>query len=128
MRIYKGSELKVTDLERTLIDCLNNLKMSGGIEELLNALDSVSYVDEKRMVNYLEKYNTNVLFRKAGYVFSEYKKELSLSDAFFSFCKEKVDKNRYYFLREEKANSKLDKNWNLIVPNLVDLRKNFIGI
>jgi|LSQX01.3.fsa_nt_gb predicted transcriptional regulator of viral defense system len=123
--IDKGSDLKVTDLERTLIDCLNNLKLSGGAEEMMNGLETVSSINEDLLLKYLEKYKTNLLYRKAGFVFSHYRDRLELSENFFSRCKESVDNNVYYFQKNEPAPAKLDKDWNLIVPEIEEMMKKY---
>ena len=51
-RIYYGAVLRVTDKERTLVDCIDKMKYSGGIEEVLNALGSIRNIKEH---NLLEK-------------------------------------------------------------------------
>lgn len=128
LHIDKGSNLKVTDLERTLIDCINNLKLAGGIEEVIKALDSVSFIKEDIFLKYLESYNINLLFRKVGYLFSSYQSKLDLSNNFFNQCKAKVDENSYYFLKEENIDGKLNSTWNLIVPDFDELKSLFAGV
>ncbi|HQC55299.1 MAG TPA: hypothetical protein PKX91_06225 [Clostridia bacterium] len=125
VNIEKGADLKVTDLERTLIDCLNNLRLSGGVEEMINGLEKVSSISEELLLKYLDRYKTNLLYRKAGFVFSQFRENLGLSDAFFSRCKENVDNNVYYFQKNETVPTKLDKDWNLIVPEIDEMMKKY---
>lgn len=128
MHIDKGCDLKVTDLERTLIDCINNLSLAGGIEEIIKALDSVSFIYENKLIEYLDCYNTSILYRKVGYLLSHYQRKLDLSNNFFNHCKKRVDENIYYFLKNENIEKKLNKTWNLVVPDFEELISLYTGI
>ena len=38
--------IRVSSLEKTIIDCIDNIDLAGGIEEVLNALEQIKYVNE----------------------------------------------------------------------------------
>lgn len=41
---------RVTTLERTIIDCIDNLYLSFGIEEIFKALNYIYYLDEDKLL------------------------------------------------------------------------------
>lgn len=77
--------VRVTDLERTVIDCLNDIGRAGGIEELLESLRVVTYLDEEKLLRYMKAYDTQVLYQKAGFILEQFKNELQLSERFLNF-------------------------------------------
>lgn len=116
-----NSKVKVTDLERTVIDCIDRIKYAGGLEELLNNLSSVAFVDEAKLMGYLEAYGKASLYQKVGYLLSIYKKQWRLSSGFFRNCKIKVGRSTRY-LTEDKVNTIYDSEWRLCVPeNISDM-------
>ena len=125
--IKKGVDLKVTDIERTVIDCLHKLDLAGGIEEILHALDAIILLNEHKLLKYLAKYNVKKLYQKVGYVLSNYQRQFNLSDAFFKKCRQKSGVAKNYFLNQENLPLELHPEWQLIAPRFEILRKKFIG-
>lgn len=81
--------VRVTDLERTVIDCCDRIERAGGIEELLHCMESISLLDETKLEKYLTLYNKAFLYQKAGFVL-EYTKEFHhTSDSFIEMCRTK---------------------------------------
>ncbi|MBP5444921.1 MAG: hypothetical protein J6Y28_02000 [Acholeplasmatales bacterium] len=115
--VKKVDEIRITSLEKTIIDCIDRIDLAGGIEELLEALDLLEYVDEEELIKALEHYNKKILFRKTGYLLSFYKEEFNLTNKLFDLCAKYVNSNKFYFLEDEYSDLKIDKKWNLFVPN-----------
>ena len=74
-RIYSGvitpplsPLVRVTDLERTVIDCLYDIDLAGGLEEIIEALTLIPTLNERYLISYLKEYNQIYLWQKAGYV------------------------------------------------------------
>jgi predicted transcriptional regulator of viral defense system len=111
-----NSMLKVTDLERTIIDCIDNIGLSGGLEELIMGLALVTLVKEPALLKYLEKYNKRILYQKAGFILSYFKKEFHLSDDFFKICKSKIGKS-VGFLTDKSNSTTFFKEWSLYAPD-----------
>lgn len=113
-------EAKVTSIERTIVDSINKLGKVMDIEELLKCLDLVHLVSENKLLEILNAYNKEVLYRKAGYILSFYKDEFKLSDSFFNTCLSKgISSNRGYLVNNDKVNLIYDSKWGLYVyPNL----------
>ena len=69
--------VRITDLERTVVDSIRDFNKIGGLEELLHCLEDIHYLDEKKLKRYLDIYNTKGLYQRVGYLLDHYKKENS---------------------------------------------------
>jgi len=108
--------VRITTLERTVVDSINDYNKIGGFEELLHCLEGVHFLDEAKLVQYLEVYNIQGLYQKAGYLLQHYQKEMQLSNAFIDFCKSKIGKSKRYLLEESHERSFYNRAWDLMVP------------
>ena len=109
------SLVRVTDEERTLIDCIDRIDRAGGLEELLHAITSITYLNENKMLTYLEIYNKQFLYQKAGFLLSYFQQETKLSDNFLKICREKMGKSTRY-LDELSVTSVYHSQWKLFAP------------
>jgi len=108
---------RVTELERTVIDSIKDFEKIGGLEELLRCLDLVTYLDEEKLIKYLDLYNLQVLYQKTGYILEHFKESIKLSAGFFEVCKGKVGKStRYLYTGVENDDAIYNSQWQLIVP------------
>lgn len=78
--------VRVTSLERTVVDSIADFTRICGLEELLHCFALIPSLDEKRLLEALEIYGRGQLYQKTGYILEAYKGDLSLSEAFFSEC------------------------------------------
>ncbi len=112
--------VRVTSLERTIIDCINDLDECGGIDELLEALEQIKLLDENKLLETLNAYNCVLLYQKTGYILQYYQEQLGLSDAFFDECKKHLTNQVKYFLKNEFDDIEYNSNWKLMAPkNLI---------
>jgi len=113
----KADGVAVTDLERTVIDGINDFEKIGGLEELLRSLAMVPYADEDKLLRYLEGYGKQVLYQKAGYILGHFKKEMFIGEGFFDQCASRLSKSvRYLYHGLSKDEMRYDKRWRLFVP------------
>ena len=110
-----NTKVKVTDLERTVIDCIDRIKYAGGLEELLNNFTSVAYIDETKLKTYLDAYGKSSLYQKAGFLLSIYKRQWRLSADFFHHCKARIGQSTRY-LTDVADNTEYVSEWRLCVP------------
>lgn len=111
---YQNTYLRVTDLERTLIDCIDRIGLAGGIDEVIMAMENVMYLNEKKLIAYLDMYNLKYLYKKAGYLFSNTQGD-KLSPEFYQHCKKNMGNSMSYFTENRHMQLKIDNEWNLIV-------------
>jgi len=113
----KKDGVRVTDIERTVIDSINAFEKIGGLEELLRCLEMVPSLDERKLLDYLSEYGKIFLYQKTGYVLEHYQKPLKLSSSFFSACQSRLPKSKRYFYRELlKEPHVWNNDWKLFVP------------
>lgn len=116
--------IRVSSLEKTIIDCIDNIDLAGGIEEVLNALEQIKYINENKLLEILKDINKMYLYQKTGFLFELYNNQLDLSNEFFEECKSHVSKKVNYFMQYEFKDTELNKKWNLIVPKNIKSRIN----
>ena len=109
------SLVRVTDLERTILDCIDRIDLSGGLEELVQCFAIITYVNEKKLLDYLYHFDKQVLYQKAGFILGYFQKEMKLSDAFFELCKSKVGKSTRYLIDKQQSDTYF-KEWKLCAP------------
>lgn len=110
---YSGG-IRITDLERTIIDSIKDIDKIAGLEEVISFLGSLETVDEGRLLKYLELSENQFLYQKCGYLLSK-EARLNLSAHFFDVCKEKTGKSRRYLSSNQTDGIFIEK-WQLIVP------------
>lgn len=108
--------IKVSSLEKTIVDCIDNINLAGGIEEILNALEQIKYLNEKKILEVLLDINKMVLYQKVGYLLELYNNQFEFSDDFFKECKTHISKKVNYLIQYEFKETELNENWKLIVP------------
>lgn len=116
--------IKVSSLEKTIIDCIDDIDLAGGIEEVLNALEQIKYIDEDKLLDVLKDIDKMFLYQKVGFLFEVYNDQLGLSNEFFKECKSHISKKINYFIQYEFKETELNKEWNLIVPKNIKSRIN----
>lgn len=114
--VVRKGNVAVTDLERTVLDCIDDFSMCLGFEEFTKCLSSVSRLNESRLRRYLPLYDKKVMYQKAGFVFERFGAGLGIGKGFLDFCREGAGTTGRLLPKWEPRPMELDKNWNLLVP------------
>ena len=115
----KGNPMvKVTDLERTLLDCFDRIDRAGGIEELLHCMESIIRIDENKFIKYLKMYDKAVLYQKTGYLLELIKDKVHISDHLIETCRI-MGKSHVKWLTNDDTSDTFIKEWQLYVPQLI---------
>lgn len=120
-----SSGVRVSSLEKTIIDCIDNINLAGGIEEILNALEQIRVLDEKKLLNVLKSYNKVFLYQKVGFILEHFKEQLNLSNDFFDICHSKLTDQVKYLLQNEYKKIEYNSTWKLMAP--VNLKSRLYG-
>jgi len=113
----KPDGVSITNLERTVIDGINDFDRVGGLEELLRCIEMIPFLDHLKLIEYLSCYNKTILFQKTGYILEHFKNMLKLPDDFFAFCRKHSAKNNRYFQYNVRDKSyALNETWALYAP------------
>lgn len=116
--VDKGG-VRVTDCERSVLDCLNELKLSGGTEEVIKSIELLPSLNEEKVLKYLAEFNKIFLYQKAGFILKHFQLNFHLSEDFFHHCLAKLTGTKRYFCNDLK-NYKYSYNatWQLCVPDI----------
>ena len=109
------SKVKVSNLERTIIDCIDRLDRAGGLEEFVHSLSMLTYLDENKLLEYLNAYKKSFLYKKAGFIFGVFQKDLKLSVNFIDLCKQKGAAHVKYLTNPQESDT-FHKEWNIYAP------------
>lgn len=73
-----GKVIFITDKEKTLIDCADDVERAGGIEELVKAIKSgAEEISWKKLDEYVNKFPNGAVKKRLGYLFETFVKNLS---------------------------------------------------
>ncbi|MBQ8042646.1 MAG: hypothetical protein IJ272_00655 [Clostridia bacterium] len=117
--IEQHGKVRMTDKERTFIDCIDKTELAGGNEELIMCLELFGKLDGDKILEYLKKYNSSKLYAKVGFFIQLYNEHYGIQQNVIEKCKQKSENKRLYFNEETKRmKSKFVKEWNLVVPKI----------
>lgn len=105
--------VKITSIERTIVDSINDVDKVAGIEELLKCISLVPYLEEQLILDYLKHRSSKLLYIKTGYLLSHFKEEFNLSEEFFTTCLLEGGKVIGYFSQIDKSNLVYNSKWHL---------------
>lgn len=106
-----------------MIDSIKDLDKIAGLEEVIDNIQAVSILREKRMLTYLECYDNQFLYQKVGFLLKSQQERIGLSNEFFQICKDKIGRSKRY-LTKDYNEGKYDAIWRLVVPDQMYYLKN----
>nr|WP_309696104.1 type IV toxin-antitoxin system AbiEi family antitoxin [Armatimonas sp.] len=121
----QGLSVRVTDLERTLVDCLDRPMLSGGWEEVWHSLEGLdAYLNLERLLEYTLKLRTATTAAKVGYFLSQHQERLRVPEGALERLRAHRPKRAHYVLRDRivgqvPGRAKFIPEWNLMVPTLL---------
>ena len=110
--------VKVTDLERTFVDCIDRVGRAGGAEELFHCFEGLYVLDIEKIKACLELYNKAHLYQKVGYVLERFKDQIGIQSDIIELCREKGKVAVANFSATEKCEVFV-KEWNLYIPLVI---------
>ncbi len=114
-----GVDLRVTSLERTLVDVLDRPDLSGGWEESWRSLASVEFFDLDRVVEYTVLLGSATIAAKVGLFLSQHREKLMVEESHLATLRKRKPRAPHYLepgRRAEGRNTKFIGEWNLVVP------------
>jgi predicted transcriptional regulator of viral defense system len=114
-----GEPVRVTSLERTLVDVLDRPDLAGGHEELWRSLESVEYFDLDRVVEYALLLDNATTVAKVGFYLDQHREQLMVEDTHLQPLREHLPKQPHYLDRAAKGETRFAREWNLVVPRSV---------
>jgi len=118
-KVRDGARVRVTTLERTLVDVLDRPRHGGGWEEVWRSLESVEFFDVDAVTDYVFKLDSAVAVAKVGFYLEQHREELMVEDRHLDRLRERAPSNPMYLDRGVREPGRLLSGWNLVVPERV---------
>jgi predicted transcriptional regulator of viral defense system len=115
-RERSGLSLRVTSLERTLVDTLDRPDLCGGWEEVWRSLESVEFFDLDQIVEYSLLLANATTIAKVGFFLEQHKQALMVEESHLRRLREHRPRSPHYAARGDKRPVQLSSQWNLILP------------
>ena len=109
-----GLEVRVTSLERTVVDVLDRPDLAGGIEEVLRSLGSVGALDFDSLARYASLVARPLLTARLGCVLEAHARRWLTPPRLLMALEGKRPRGPVYM--ERRTPGRLVRRWNLVVP------------
>lgn len=107
--------VRVTSLERTVIDSIADFEKIGGPEELLRCLLLIPSLSYEKLLESLELYQCGKLYQKTGYILETFREDMGLPEIFFEECEKHISGSKtYLFTRRD--DFMYYRRWKLFAP------------
>jgi predicted transcriptional regulator of viral defense system len=114
----QGVSVRVTALERTLVDVLDRPDLCGGWEEVWRSLESIDFFDLDRVVDYALLPDNATTTAKVGFFLQQHRDVLMVEETHLARLREHRPKQPHYTNRRAGSGVFL-ADWNLVVPREV---------
>jgi len=111
-----GMELRVTSLERTLVDVLDRPDLSGSWEEIWRSLESVEFFDLDKVTEYARFLENATTAAKVGFFLDQHRDALMVEDHHLHALHALRPRQPHYLERIKREPGRLMSEWNLVVP------------
>ena len=114
-----GLPVRVTTLERTLVDVLDASRHGGGWEEIWRSLESVEFFDLDAVLDYVAKLGSAVTAARVGFFLEQHRDPLMVEDQHLARLQAQAPSHPMYLERSRREPGRLLARWKLVVPERV---------
>lgn len=114
-----GLEIRITSLERTLVDVLDRPDLSGSWEEIWRSLESIEFFDLDEVVRYALLLGNATTGAKVGFFLEEHRETLMVEEHHLKALHDLRPRQPHYLERSKRKSGRLVSEWNLVVPSEV---------
>jgi predicted transcriptional regulator of viral defense system len=114
-----GMNLRVTTLERALVDILDRPELCGSWEEIWRSLESIDFFDLDKVLEYVLLIGNSTTTAKVGFFLEQHREELMVEDHYLEKLGKLRPRNPHYFSRTRREPGIFVSKWNLVVPEEV---------
>jgi predicted transcriptional regulator of viral defense system len=111
-----GLVVRVTTLERALVDLLHAPRHGGGWEEIWRSLEAVEFFDLDAVTAYALKLSSAVAVARLGFFLEQHSEQLMVEEHHLAELEEHTPSRPMYLDRSKREPGKLLTRWNLVVP------------
>lgn len=115
----QGLTIKVTSLERSIVDALDRPDYAGGWEEIWRSAAHIPILNLDKVFDYATLLDNATTFAKLGFFLEQNKNNFKVEDSLLNAIENKKPNSVHYLERSKRESGKLIKRWNLVVPDSV---------
>ena len=115
----QGLRIKVTSLERSIVDALDCPNEAGGWEEIWRTAEHIPILNLDKVIKYAKLLNNATTFAKLGFFLEQFNDQFKVSEQTLNLLEKMKPSSVHYLERSKRESGKLFKRWNLIVPNYI---------
>lgn len=117
-RVRAGEAIvRASDKERTLVECVGDLRLAGGIEELLRSLGGFSSISGSRVAEYARRLCSPTVVARAGWVMEMFAEQWRVDVSVFDEMRVALGRGTYRLLPASDARAvEFVARWRLYVP------------
>lgn len=112
---HAGMTVRVTSLERTLVDILDRPDLGGSWEEIWRSLEMVEFFDLDIVVEYALLLENATTMAKVGFFLEQHKETLMVEASHLEPLMARRPRKPHYLERGQRG-GRLVSGWNLVVP------------
>ena len=112
---YAGGLVRVTTLERTLVDILDQPTKGGGFEEGWRSLEMVEFFDLDAVVEYTSRVGSALTAARVGFFLEQHREGLMVEEHHLDVLRARAPAQASYF-DPARSPGTLVAGWNLVVP------------
>lgn len=113
-----GLDIRVTSLERTLVDVLDRPELGGGWEEIWRSLSTVEYYDLDQVIEYALLLENATTIARTGFFLDQHRESLMVEEFHLKRLEEFKPKQPHYMNRGRRS-GRIVSRWNLVVPEAI---------
>jgi predicted transcriptional regulator of viral defense system len=111
-----GVSIRVTNLERAMIDVLDRPELGGGWEEIWRSLEGIEFFNLDHVVEYTLLLKNRTTAAKVGFFLEQHREALMVNDSHLDALRNLRPRKPHYMMRTTRKPGRLVTNWGLVVP------------
>lgn len=115
---HAGGRVRVTTLERTMVDVLDKPDKCGGWEEIWRSLEMVEFFDLDALIAYALALGSSLTVARVGFFLEQHRDTLMVEDRHLGLLQDFTPRQPRY-LDGNRESGRLVSRWNLVVPDYV---------
>lgn len=119
---HAGGRVRVTTMERTMVDVLDKPDNCGSWEEVWRSLEMVEFFDLDAVISYALGLGSSLTVARVGFFLDQHREVLMVEDRHLDRLQSRAPRQPRY-LDGTRKSGKLLARWNLVVPDYVLQRR-----
>ncbi len=109
---YGNHQYKITDLEKTVVDCFDMPHLAGWYQEIIKAFNRAD-LNQNRLIKYCKAINNKSVIKRLAFL-AEFLEKPKM-EKFIDFAQKSINKDYSVFEIEHSRKGKINKRWKLIM-------------